>query len=216
MSLTEAEHVFAGVHEDGINDFLQAFFTARPRHLNYGTFFFVPATTAAATNVPSVSFPGIPAGIHYAVSFAVPVVDLNPDTLGGPLPPGPGQFSLTARVTLTVGCWRFRREGPQDDPSMITPLTTELTLWARGHPTVTFFGPPGSGQIGLRVDEVEIEDIHPDSLESIVECIIRMMLEAALANLRLPFNALSAGAVKLILLRGPEIEDDQLKLYGDI
>ena len=32
MSLTQAENVFAGIHEDGINDFLRAFFTARPRY----------------------------------------------------------------------------------------------------------------------------------------------------------------------------------------
>lgn len=43
-----------------------------------------------------------------------------------------------------------------------------------------------------------------------------MMLQAALANVQLPFDALSVGAFSLILLRGPEIEDDQVKLYGDV
>ena len=33
MSLTEAETVFAGVHEAGVNDLFEAFFTARPRFL---------------------------------------------------------------------------------------------------------------------------------------------------------------------------------------
>ena len=46
MSLTEAERVFGGIHEDGINDLLKAFFNARPRHLKYGSPGFVGATTA--------------------------------------------------------------------------------------------------------------------------------------------------------------------------
>lgn len=32
VSLTEAEHLFAGLHETGANDLLHAFFTARPHH----------------------------------------------------------------------------------------------------------------------------------------------------------------------------------------
>lgn len=222
MSLTEAEHIFAGIDEAGINDFLRAFFTTRPRYLNYGTSFFVPATTVAATNVPTIAFPGIPGGIHYAVTFSIPVVDINPDSSGGasPLPPGPGQLNLNMAVRLTVGCGKWNRgDQPGHDnvppPPSFTPLSASLDLWALGQPVVVFFGPPGSGQVSIKVDQVEIVDISPDSLESILECMIRMILDASLANLHLPFHALTAGAFSLILLR-VEVEDDQIKLYGDV
>lgn len=74
---------------------------------------------------------------------------------------------------------------------------------------------PGTGEIGIKVKRVEIVDIAPESLESIVECVILMMLQAALANLRLPFNVLTAGAFGLILLVGPVAETDQIKVRGN-
>ena len=222
MSLTEAEHVFAGVHESGINDMLRAFFTARPRHLNYGTSFFVPATTAAATNVSTIAFPGIPGGIHYAISFSTPVVDIHPDSSAGasPLPPGPGELNLQTKVTITVGCGRWEGGHPSPageapPPASFVPIDTTLELWALGKPLVVFFGAPGSGNVSIDVEEVEIVDITPDSLESVLECIIRMILDAVLANFQLPFNALTMGAFSLILLR-VEVEDDQIKLYGNV
>lgn len=219
MSLTQAEHVFAGVHENGINDFLKAFLTARPRYIYYGSSFFVPVTTALATNVPAISFPGVPGGIHYAVSFSIPSVDCHPDSSGGisPLPPGPGQFTIRTKVILTVACGKWEQRPNTDKPpaGVFVPLSTSLEVWLRGKPTATYFG-PGVGEIGFEVDEIEIVDIKPDSLESVLECIIRMMLQAVLANLRLPFHALTMGAFSLILLRGPEVADDQIKLYGDV
>ncbi|MBI2305047.1 MAG: hypothetical protein HYU86_09940 [Chloroflexi bacterium] len=219
MSLTEAEHVFAGVHENGINDFLKAFLTARPRYINYGSPSFVPVTTALATNVPAIAFPGIPGGIQYAVRFSIPSLDCHPDSSGGasPLPPGPGQFSIRTKVTITVACGRWEQHPNTDKPpsGAFIPLSTSLDVWVRGKPTVAYFG-PGVGEIGFMVEDIEIVDIKPDSLESVLECIIRMILQAVLANVRLPFHALTIGAFSLILLRGPEIEDDQIKLYGDV
>jgi hypothetical protein len=63
MSLTDVEHVFAGVHEDGVNDCLIAFFTALPRYFNYGASSFMPAITVGAANVVTINLPGIPGGI---------------------------------------------------------------------------------------------------------------------------------------------------------
>jgi hypothetical protein len=115
---------------------------------------------------------------------------------------------------------RFRREKDTPTthvpPPSFAPLSTSLDVIARGQPTVRFFGTPGSGEVGLLVDEVEIIDIRPDSLESVVECLIRMLLQAVLSNLQLPFNAFSMGAFQLALVRGPEIEEDQVQLYGTV
>jgi hypothetical protein len=41
-------------------------------------------------------------------------------------------------------------------------------------------------------------------------------LQAFLDQLRLPFQALTIGFFKLILQRGPEIEKDQIEVWGDI
>jgi hypothetical protein len=222
MSLTETEQVFAGVSEDAVNDLMTAIFTARPKYLNYGSPLFVPATTAAVTQVPAIPFPGVPGGVHYAVSFSIPVIDFHPDDSGGtsPLPPGLGQFTLRTTCRLFVGCVRNQREPQRPTthvpPPSVAPIGTALTVIARGRPLVNFFGPPGSGEMLLLLDDVEIVDITPDTLESVMECLIRMFLQGALTNLRLPFKALSMGAFQLILVRGPEVEDDQAQLYGNV
>lgn len=222
MSLTETEQVFAAVSEDAVNDLMTAIFTARPRYLNYGSPLFVPATTVSVTQVPAIPFPGVPGGVQYAVLFTIPRVDFHPDDSGGtsPLPPGLGQFTLTTTVRVFVGCTRQREEEPRPtthvSPPSVVPIGTALKIIARGRPRVRFFGTPGSGDVGLLVEEVEIVDITPDSLESVVECLIRMFLQAVLANVLLPFHALSMGAFSLILIRGPEVEQDQVQLYGNV
>jgi hypothetical protein len=216
MSLTEAEHVFAGAHEAGINDLLEAFFTARPRHLNYATPALAPAV-GGFTSVPPISFPGVPGGIEYAVSFSIPTVDFHPDSSGGasPLPLGAGQLGIRTTVALTVLCNKRGRPQEGDDDVPLTRITAILDVFARGKPTVTVLG-PGVGDIGFELDTIELVDIKPDSLESILECILLMILQAVLANVRLPFEAVTIGAFALVLQRGPESEEDQAKLYGDL
>lgn len=215
MSFTEAETVFAGVNETGVNDLLKAFFTARPRFLTYATPALVPPASPF-TSVPVISFPGIPGGIEYRIRFEIPTVDFDPDSSGGtsPLPVGPGQLNIRTKVTMTVGCYRYVDDNIKDRQGALVPISTSLEVWARGKPTVTYFS-PGVGEVGFLLEEVEIVDITPDSLESVLECILRMILQAVLRNVRLPFNALTAGAFSLALVRGPEIEDDQVKLYGN-
>jgi hypothetical protein len=43
-----------------------------------------------------------------------------------------------------------------------------------------------------------------------------MMLREALSNFRLPFSAMSVGFVTLILKNGPLIENDEIKIFGDV
>lgn len=215
MSLTEAQHVFAGVHEHGINTFLRAVFTARPHYLSYGTTPFVTASSAAATLVPTIAFPGVPGGIPYDIQFAIPTIDLFPaDPDPDPIPPGIGQFTVHTAVRLTVGCMDWQPGGQDRRPSL-RPISTNLDVWARGHLFVFDFG-GGNGVVGFDVEEIKIPDLRPASLEAVLECIIRMMLKAALHNVRLPFAALRMGAFNLVLDRGPEIADDQIKLWGHV
>ena len=226
MSLTGADHLFAGLHENGANDLLRAFFTARPHYLHYGSPPFVTATTVNETLIGPIPFPGT-GGIGWLVQFSIPVVDFHPDSSGGALPPqltlGPGQLSIRTRVRLCVQCGT-RRKGDQpshgkDPPgsagSSLRPLCTVLDLWAIGEPVAHYFS-PGVGDIAFHLDAVELVDVKPDSLESVLECLIRMMLQAALDHVRLPFHGVTAGAFALALTRGPEISDDTLKIWGTL
>jgi hypothetical protein len=43
-----------------------------------------------------------------------------------------------------------------------------------------------------------------------------MILQAVLAEVRLPLKALRAGAFQLIPVVGPLIEDDQIKMRGNV
>jgi hypothetical protein len=222
MSLTQTEEVHAGLNESGVNDLLTAIFTARPRLLNYRSSPLVPgppASPAAWTLVPGLPFPGL-GTIGYGVQFSIPVLDFHPDSSGGMPPPlvlGAQRFSLRTTVILTLLCATRRGEHNPDEPkAAVTPIRVKLDVYGIGHATGAYFGTPGSGQLTFDVDAIEIVDIAPDELESLIECVIRMLLDAVLSSVRLPFHAVSAGAFAFALVRGPNVEDDQLKLYGNI
>jgi hypothetical protein len=230
MSLTEVDHLFVGVHEDGANDFLRALFTARPRLLNYASDPFVTSTSIAITHMAPIAFPGVSGGLGWAISFSIPEVDFFPQTVGlAPQLPklAANQLSVRTKVTIIVNCAECSNRDPRDDPQPNTdndragriprcraePNEVTLEVQAIGRPVATYFG-PGTGEVSLKVDAIEIIDITPDELETVLECLLRMILQAVLDTIRLPFHALSAGAFTLALTRGPEIADDQLKVWG--
>jgi hypothetical protein len=211
VSLTQAHHVFASVSEGGINTFLKALCTARGHYINYGSSSFVPTTTAAATNMGPIPFPGVPGGIQWAISLSIPVLDLFPSGGASPLPPTPNTFNLHTQATIRIGCATWQGT----DKGQMTPLTTVLDVWALGEVVPHYFG-PGSGFISLKVDQVLLTGIQPNSLERVLECLLRMALAAALQNVNLPFHTFSLGAFQLILEQGPEISDNQVKVWGSI
>lgn len=233
MSLTEAEAVFAGIHEDAINDVLTAFCTDRPRYLVYGSPAFVPVTTVAETTMAAIAFPGVPGGIQWRLRLSIPRVDLFKQS--GPLPPplalGAGQYSAQVDAELCIDCRRIRidpkpprpkdprkDQGKDDVPPADTHPLSELTcfklrVFALGH-IEHVLASTGEDAIAFAVDAVEIEDIKPDELESFLECLLFMILQAVLAGIRLPLRALRAGAFQLALTVGPLIEDDQIKVRG--
>jgi hypothetical protein len=233
VSLTQAEAVFASVHETALNDLLTAFFTDRPRYLVYGSPSFVPATTVAETNMPAIAFPGIPGGIQWQLRLGIPRVDLFKQTMS--LPPelslNPGQFSARLDVELCLDCRRLRidpkpprwkpsdhREDtqPRDDRHPLEEVTCcRLKVFAVGH-LEHVVATTGEDAIALGVDAVEIVDIEPDELESVLECLLFMILQAVLSQVRLPLRALRAGAFQLTPVVGPLIEDDQIKMRGNV
>jgi hypothetical protein len=226
MGLTEAERVFGGITETGINDLLRAFFTARPRYLSYGSPGFVPATTASATQIGAIPFPGVPGGIDWAVQLSVPRVDLHPQT--DALPPeltlGTGRLSVTTTMRLCVACETRRPDRDPDKkedhdrpprdlpPGKAKGTCFELDVFAVGHFERTF----SPDAVFVAVDAVEIVDIKPVELEAVLECLILQILRAVLADVVLPLETLRAGAFSLTLTRGPEVENDQLEVYGNL
>jgi hypothetical protein len=235
MSLTQAQTVFASVHENAINDALTAFCTARPRYLAYGSPAFTPVTTAAETRMDAIAFPGVPGGIQWRLRLSIPRVDLFKQTQS--LPPelslGPGQFSMSLDAELCIECRRIRidpkpprpnkgrgqdkpNEPSRDDKHPLSELTCfKLRVFAVGHieHVMTSTGEDG---IAFAIDAVEIVDIKPDELESFLECLLFLILQAVLAGIRLPLRALRAGAFQLVPVVGPLIEDDQVKARGTV
>jgi hypothetical protein len=235
MSLTEAQEVFASISETGLNDLITAFCTDRPRHLNYGSPAFVPTTTAAETSMASIPFPGVPGGIQWRVRLSPPRIDLYKQT--DPLPPEitlqPGMFSASIGVELCLDCRRLKvdpkpprefhgkeekqSKGDTDGKGDLHPVD-ELTCCALktfivGH-IEHVMSTSGEDAIALAVDAVEIVDIAPDKLESVLECLLFMILQAVLADIRIPLRALRVGAFSLTPAIGPLIEDDQIKMRG--
>lgn len=228
MSLTEADEVFASIHESALNDFIHAFFSARPRYRRYGSPAFVPVTTVSQTQMGAIPLPG-GGTVDWRVSFEIPQIDLFKKDM--PLPPqlslSPGQFSLRTAVELCINCAvgkddhsedkRKDDRGKGDRPrnSLGEVVCTKLGVFALGH-LDSWHNSNGDGEVRLRLDALELVDITPDSLESVLECLIRMVLDAALKQVVLPIRALRAGAFQLIVTRGPDIADDRIKVFGDV
>lgn len=206
MSLTQTSGAFAGVHEDGLNDFVAAFFQSRPRYLRWGSPAFVPFTTVMETQIPAIP----PFGIEYLIEIGRPVLDLFPDTKGFALPPGPGQFALEVAVKLTVGCQRKIRDPNDDKPPLIDPIATELKVCARGQ--VIRLG----NELALIVDEVVVKEIRPESLGAVLSCILRMILQEALRDLRIPYRSVFIQIGTLVPQGGIVVEDDTAKARANI
>ncbi|MEH6829461.1 MAG: hypothetical protein V7661_01360 [Sulfitobacter sp.] len=201
MSLTGSEGLFAAVHQDGINDVVRAYFTSRPRYLNVGSSFFVPSTTVNATRIDAID---IGAGIHFLIELEIPRLDLHPDTFGFALPPNQNQFSLEIKGKITLLCRKERRDDTGKVPGGQT-ITTELGICSQGHIERT------GDFLRFVIDNVEIKDISPDSLESIMECIIGMVLNEALSDLLVPYEAIFIQIGTLNPVGAPTIANDTLR-----
>lgn len=246
MSLTESQAVFVSASESSLNDIVRAVVGARPHLLVYGSSAFVPASSAAETQMPPILFPGS-GGIEWRVEFDVPVLDLFDEDvpLAPPLTLDKGQFSITTTLVLCVDCPEERRrgddrhdptrpnDGPNDGPNgrpndhpndrpddapkgpAQNPICCKLGVQAVGHLVDTWTA-SGLRALGFELDALELVDITPDELESVLECLIGQILRSVLRQVRLPLEAIRAGAFTLTPTEGPAIELDRVLARGTL
>lgn len=106
--------------------------------------------------------------------------------------------------------WRDDRD---DWGKAQNPMCCRLDVYAVGHLVSTWTG--GQRAIGFAVDAVEIVDIEPNALESVIECLLTMVLRSVLATLSLPVTALELGAFTLTPTVGPLIDVNRVLARGD-
>jgi len=240
MSLTEGWAVFVSAHESALNDLVTALTTARPHLLSYGSPAFTPASTRYDTAMAAIPFPGT-GGIDWHVRFTTPHLDLykQDDPLPPPLALGPGEFSLTTTVQLCVDCTsrsggkgdathgqtsddRAAREAAKAERQRWdetrgkagNPLCAELGVAAIGHLVPTSSG--GAPAVGFALDAIELVDVTPDALESVLECLLGTVLRAVLATLSIPLSAIRVGAFTLTPAQGPLIDADAVLARGSL
>lgn len=106
--------------------------------------------------------------------------------------------------------WRDDRD---DWGKAKNPMCCRLDVYAVGHLVSTWTA--GQRAIGFAVDAVEIVDIEPNALESVIECLLTMVLRSVLATLSLPVTALELGAFTLTPTAGPLIDVNRVLARGD-
>jgi hypothetical protein len=158
---------------------------------------------------------------------------------------GPGQFSLSTVVKLCVDCAdRHDGKGddhpdhdrghdhPQDDDpkkddrgrqpwpddrddwgKARNAVCCKLGVYAVGHLVSTWVN--GQQAIGFALDSLEIVDVEPNALESVLECLLTMILRSVLTTLSLPVTALELDAFTLTPTVGPLIDVNRVLARGD-
>jgi hypothetical protein len=163
----------------------------------------------------------------------MPRIDLFKQT--NQLPPelalGPNQFSVELGAEICIECRKIRidpkpprpkdpREGSDDRPRKDDHPLSELTcfrlqVFAIGH-LERVLDASGNDAVSLAIEAVEIVDIAPEALESFLECLLFMILQAVFADMRFPLKSLQVGAFELVPTVGPLVEDDQVKARGNL
>ena len=234
MSYTQAEHLFAGVKETGVNDIFQSFFTARGRHLLYGTLPYVWGTTASQTFIPPIPIvipnpfnPQNPLAVinfGFKIQFAIPTVDINLDSTGGgdpiqplnpPVPGMAGDFRVKTGVHIQNLAVVINIPIPPYTIPVPIPPIPQIPVYGRCEPVSTNLS--GTGAIGIKVKEAKIGINVPPQwawLMNIVNLILVIVLQFILKDTTIPFTTVVAGAFGLILQVGPLAEKDQFDVRG--
>lgn len=229
MSYTQAEHLFAGVHETGIKDILQSFFTARGHHLRYATFpfpvFFPNSSTPSQTIIPLITIylpdknnPQLTIHIGFDVEFTMPIVDVNPDNSGTdpfiplnpPIPGMAGEFRL--KTTLKVKSLGISFN--YGTPFFLPPIPA-LEVSGRCEPFATNLS--GSGDISIKVKQAAVRIVGvtlPTWLQGLLDFVMVFVLQAIFAKVIIPYSTVIIDAFELSLQVGPYAEQNQLKIRG--
>jgi hypothetical protein len=211
MGLTNGHAAFASINESGFNKFIRNIALARPHYLNFATAG-LGGGSPGVWLLPPLTIPGAGLGLDYEIKVEQPVVDFFPQNQ--PLPGGltlkKGQFSITTGARVCVVCAeqiknRDQRRGPL--------ICADVHVWAVGHPTSTPVNATDK-LIGLVVDDIVVKNVG--DLEKIAECLSKDVLNALLAKTQYLVAKHVFGAFGFFLGAGPVIEDDQIKVWGDI
>ncbi len=218
MSYTQTHHLFAELSEEGANDLIEAFFKARPHYLTYGSWPLVSATTVNETQVAAIAAPPLlTSPIPFKVSFSIPAVDFYPQDAPMPeLALLPNQFSLktSAEITILCGADVVRGNGHERDGRLGQEIHCGFDLYAVGRVVNRF---TSQGQcVGFEVDDLDIQDIKPDCLEDILNCILCQAINNVLQDFNIPLPMLSAGAFALVLEQGPQVGKDEVDAWGTL
>jgi hypothetical protein len=111
---------------------------------------------------------------------------------------------------------RERERGKDERPhsKAENPICCKLDVQAVGELVNLYAG--GERAIGFRLTQLELIDITPDDLESVLECLLGQILRAVLSQIRLPLSAIRAGAFTLTPTEGPLVEVDEVIARGDL
>ena len=219
MSLTGVHHAFASLHEEGLRVAIEAFRAARPWYFSYATSMLgggpPPAT---ATLMDPIAIPGSAVSFHYRIDVLNIVVDCFPANAGSGLPVElaplvADEFSLRADLQMTVLCPRriIRRQVVAWEP-----ISARLSLWLVGSPTATP-AVGGAWRLGISSRGVEIVDITPKELESILGCFLQTVLtQALLPRLTFLLDKITTDFFTLTLADGPHVNDDRIFVLGNL
>jgi len=94
------------------------------------------------------------------------------------------------------------------------PMCCKLGVYGVGHLVSAWAN--GQPAIGFALDGLELVDVQPQDVESVLECLLSMILRSVLATLSIPVPAFEVGAFDLNPTEGPLIDIDRVLARGDL
>lgn len=256
MALTDKSDLFGSVHEAGFNNLVRQIMRQRPSLFNYATaqiaqslntpnsLLCAPIEAAKAVtdrNNPRVTvesplpIPGLKGlGLNYCAQLTRFELDFHPGSTI-PMPPELGQLQpqrFGARVSVAAGIgWPANFDSLPPAPAQGTTalpvsrmhcFTLDMTL--TGH--FVLAGTAPDQKVTGKVDGFELIDIKPDGLESNIELMVKLLLEAvvlpkaSLATKTLVLEIASMPGIQFLPAQRAQpplaVEGDRLKLFLDL
>jgi hypothetical protein len=194
MSFTKSQEVYLGVHEGGLNDALTAFYNERHRPFDIGSQPYVGPTSAQQSQYPPITIFGPP--IPWRIQFSQPKVDLYPKTSTlSPLGLAQGQFGAEVALQITVA-----------------GVTLSLQVFVAGH--LVQIASTGGPAISFVVDQIATVPSPTGPFVTFLQTLLILILNDLFAQVKLPLSTLAFGP--LHVTAGPDVEQDSVKIYGQL